>query len=226
MRLGSTATAAAAEAEDIGGRAPRIAAIVLAAGLGKRMDGAKLTAPLDGAPLVRHVAEAAIASRAEPVIVVVGHEAGTIRRALSGLPVGFVDNPGYRSGIAGSLATGLAMVPDDADGAIVLLGDMPRVRAAHIDRLIAAFSPEAGSRICLPTYEGRRGNPVLWERGLFPRLRALSGDRGGRALFADCAGGICEVPMADDAILIDVDTAEALRALRPSAQVELQREED
>lgn len=194
----------------------RIAAIVLAAGLGSRMGGGKLTRMLDGRPLIRHAAEAALASRAEPVIVVVGHDEEAVRRALDGLPVRFVANPDFRTGIAGSLAAGLAAVPDAADGAVVLLGDMPRVGAGHIDRLIAAFGPEAGRGICLPVHGGRRGNPVLWGRGYFARLRALSGDAGGRTLFADCAADIREVPMADDAVLVDIDAPAALiDAARP-----------
>ncbi len=201
----------------------RIAAIVLAAGLGSRMGGGKLTAMLDGRPLVRHAAEAALASRAEPVIVVVGHDEEAVRRALAGLPVRFVANPAYRAGIAASLAAGVAAVPDAAVGAVVLLGDMPRIGADHIDRLIAAFDPEAGRGICVPTHGGRRGNPVLWGRRHFARLRALSGDAGGRTLFADCAADICEVPMADDAVLIDVDAPAELTSLRPAEIAERHR---
>lgn len=188
----------------------RIAAIVLAAGLGSRMGGGKLTAILDGRPLVRHAAEAALASRADPVIVVVGHDEEAVRRALAGLPVHFVTNPAYRAGIAGSLAAGVAAVSEAADGAVVLLGDMPRVGAGHIVRLIAAFGPEAGRGICVHTHGGRRGNPVLWARRHFARLRTLTGDAGGRTLFADCSADICEVPMADDSVLVDFDAPEAL----------------
>lgn len=188
----------------------RIAAIVLAAGLGSRMGGGKLTAMLDGRPLVCHAAEAALASRADPLIVVVGHDEEAVRRALAGLPVRFVTNPAYRTGIAGSLAAGISAVPDTAEGAVVLLGDMPRIGAGHIDRLIAAFGLEVGRGICVPTHGGRRGNPVLWARRHFARLRALSGDAGGRTLFAASAADICEVPMADDSVLVDIDAPEAL----------------
>ncbi len=87
---------------------------------------------------------------------------------MAGLPVRFVANPAYRAGIAASLAAGVAAVPDAAVGAVVLLGDMPRVGAGHIDRLIAAFDPEAGRGIRVPTHGGRRGNPVLWAAATSP----------------------------------------------------------
>ena len=132
--------------------APRVAAIVLAAGQGRRMGGPnKLAATIRGRPLVRIAAEAAVASRATPVVVVTGHEPEKVRAALDGLDVSFVHNPDHADGLSTSLRRGIAALPDDVDGAVVLLADMPGVDATVVDRLISAFDPASGTLIvCRP----------------------------------------------------------------------------
>src|SRR5262245_7545560 len=117
----------------------RIAAVVLAAGRSTRMGGPnKLLAEIAHRPLVRIAVEEALASRARPVIVVVGHQRAEVERALAGLPVHLVHNPDFAQGLGTSLKAGIAAVPADADGAIICLGDMPQVDASLIDRLIGA----------------------------------------------------------------------------------------
>lgn len=192
-----------------------IAAIVLAAGRSTRMGAAnKLLAEIGGSPLVRVAVEAALASRARPVLVVVGHQAEEMRAALAGLDVMFVPNPDYAAGLSTSLEAGIAAVPQTADGALVLLGDMPRLEARHVDRLIAAFAAEGGQAIVVPVHQGRRGNPVLWPRAYFGALMQLEGDAGARRLLAEHPVDVREVELGTDAIFIDVDTPEALAQLR------------
>jgi len=196
-------------------RAPRIAALVLAAGRSSRMAPAnKLLAEIDGAPMVARAVDAALASQAAPVVVVVGNDAMRVRAALAGRGATIVENPAFADGLSASLRVGLAALPPDVDGAVVLLGDMPRVAAAHIDRLIAAFNPVEGRAICVPTHRAKRGNPVLWAARFFPEMTALTGDAGARALLGRHADEIAEVEMADDGVLLDVDTPAALAELR------------
>ena len=148
-----------------------LAALVLAAGRSTRMGGPnKLTAEIGGRPLVRIAAEQALASQARPVIVVTGHQRERVEAALAGLDVTFVHNPDYADGMSTSVKAGIAAVPADADGAIVCLGDMPQVDAKLIDRLLAAFDPEKGALVVVPTMDGKRGNPVVWSRRFFPEL--------------------------------------------------------
>lgn len=189
-----------------------IAALVLAAGRSSRMGRNKLLFEIDGRPLVAHAVDAALAAGLAPVIVVTGHEAARVRAALPHRAVAFVDNPAFADGLSGSLKAGLDAVPDDAEGALVCLGDMPAVTAGHIRRIVEAFAPEAGRAICVPVSDGRRGNPVLFARRFFPEMRALSGDVGARELIARHAGQVCPVAMEDDAVLTDLDTADALAA--------------
>jgi molybdenum cofactor cytidylyltransferase len=193
----------------------RVAAIVLAAGRSTRMGGPnKLLAEIGGRPLVRIVAEQALASRAAPVIVVTGHERAKVEAALAGLKLRLVHNPDYAAGLSTSLKAGLAALPPHVDGAIVCLGDMPQVTAALIDRLAEAFDPERGALVVVPTIEGKRGNPVVWSRRFFPDLMALEGDVGARHLIATYADVVAEVPVEDAAALTDVDTPDALLAVK------------
>jgi molybdenum cofactor cytidylyltransferase len=193
----------------------QVAAIVLAAGRSTRMGGPnKLLAEISGKPLVRIAAEQALASRARPVIVVSGHERSRVEAALAGLPVRLVHNPDYADGLSTSLKAGLAAVPADVDGAIVCLGDMPQVSSALIDRLVCAFDPEFGALVVVPTIGGKRGNPVVWSRRFFADLARLEGDVGARHLIASYAEVVAEVPVEDAAALTDVDTPEALRAVK------------
>jgi molybdenum cofactor cytidylyltransferase len=193
----------------------RLAAIVLAAGRSTRMGGSnKLIAEISGRPLVRIAAEQALASQARPVIVVTGHQRERVAAALSGLDVALVHNPDYASGLSTSLKAGIAAVPADADGAIIALGDMPQVDAALIDRLLSAFDPEKGALVVVPTIDGKRGNPMVWSRRFFPELAAIEGDIGGRHLIASYPEAVTEVPVTGKAALVDVDTPDALMAVK------------
>jgi molybdenum cofactor cytidylyltransferase len=195
--------------------ARRIAAVVLAAGRSTRMGGPnKLLAEIARRPLVRIAAEEALASRANPVIVVTGHQRAEVEKSLAGLPVRVVDNPDFAQGLGTSLKAGIAAVPADADGAIVCLGDMPQVDARLLDWLIAAFDPDRGALIVIPTHQGKRGNPVLWSRRFFPDLMAIEGDVGARHLIGRYGEAVVEVPIEGKAALVDVDTPEALVGLK------------
>jgi len=193
---------------------PRIGAVVLAAGLSSRMGSNKLLADIDGKPLVRHVVEAALASAADPVVVVTGNAGVGVRAAASGLPVAFAENADFTKGLSTSLRAGLSALPDNCSGALFLLGDMPDVSAVLIDKLIAAFDPAEGRAICVATRRGKRGNPVLWSRRFFPDILALTGDIGAKHLMTEHDELICEVEAEDDGPLTDIDTPEALAAYR------------
>jgi molybdenum cofactor cytidylyltransferase len=193
----------------------RIAAVVLAAGQSTRMGAVnKMLAQIGGKPLVRIAAEQALASRAKPVIVVTGHERERVEAALAGLPVRFAHNPAYADGLGTSLKVAVAAVPTEADGAIVCLADMPQVDSTLIDKLLAAFDPERGGLVVVPSINGRRGNPVVWSRRFFKDLMSIGGDIGARHLIASYAEAVVEVPVVGDAALTDVDTPESLSAVK------------
>jgi molybdenum cofactor cytidylyltransferase len=192
-----------------------IAAIVLGAGRSSRMGGPnKLVAEIGGRPLIRIVVQEALKSRARPVIVVTGHQHDRVEAVLKGLPVKIVHNPDFADGLGTSLRTGIAALPPEADAAIVCLGDMPQVDAAMIDRLIGAIDPDKGALVAVPTIDGHRGNPVVWSRRFFAELMKVEGDVGARYLIGRYPEAVAEVPLAGTAALTDVDTPEALEAVR------------
>jgi molybdenum cofactor cytidylyltransferase len=201
---------------NIDGEANRnVTALVLAAGRSTRMGGPnKLLAELDGKKLVRIVTEQALASKASEVIVVTGHQADLVEQALAGLNVKFVRNPDFAGGLASSVKAGIAAVPENADGAIVCLGDMPLIDAKLIDKLVETFAPDRGHLIAVPVSEGRRGNPVLWSRRFFRELMTLDGDIGARHLIAKHAEAVAEVPVDGQSAFLDIDTPQALEAAR------------
>jgi molybdenum cofactor cytidylyltransferase len=190
-----------------------IAAIILAAGQGIRFGmSPKVVAELDRKPLVRHVAEEALASRARPVLVVVGHAAALTTVALAGLDVRLIHAVDFEAGLSRSLQAGLSALPADAAGALVLLADMPDVSARLIDRLIDAFEAGSHPNAVVPVHAGRRGNPVLLSRKLFAAIEALKGDRGASQILG-AASGVIELPVDDAAVTVDIDTQEDLRHL-------------
>ena len=191
----------------------KVAALVLAAGSSRRMGGAnKLLQPVGGIVMLRRAVNAALASRCTSVLVVTGAHSDAVRACLGGLDVQFVHNPEHASGMASSLRCGLAALPADADAAVVMLADMPRINGGHVDRLLAAFNPRQ-PKIIAPVRDGRRGNPILWPRQFFAGMMAVEGDVGAREVLQRHAAQVEFVTFDDDAIFADVDTPAALDEL-------------
>jgi len=199
----------------------KVGAIVLAAGQSSRFrasggsDTTKLVAKLDGKPIVRRVAETALAAKARPIVVVTGYARDSVEAALADLDVELPFNPSFASGLASSLKAGLAAAPSDVAAALVLLGDMPWIEPRLIDALIDAFLARKGALAAVPCREGRRGNPVLLSRGLFEAAMALEGDEGARRLIGALgASELVEVEAPDTGVTFDIDTPEDLVAAR------------
>ena len=197
----------------------RVGAIILAAGQSSRfragggMGPTKLVAKLDGKPIVRRVVEAALATKAHPVVVVTGYARSSVEGAIADLGVEFAFNPKFATGLASSLSVGLSAMPRDVLGALVLLGDMPQVGTPLIDALIDAFLARKDALAAVPLREGRRGNPVVLSRGLFERATRLTGDEGARRLIgALSARELVEVKASDMGVTFDVDTPADLAA--------------
>ncbi|MEC9343431.1 MAG: molybdopterin-binding/glycosyltransferase family 2 protein [Pseudomonadota bacterium] len=191
-------------------RARRIAAVVLAAGRSTRMgETNKLLVPLGGKPMVRWAVEAARASAASETVVVTGHEAEKVGAAVAGSGARIVHNTGFARGLSTSLAAGISALPDSCDGAIILLGDMPHITTAMVDRMIDAAQGATADAIIMAAHGGARGNPVLWPRGDFEALRAIEGDTGARALIAENGARVVAIELGE-AAGFDIDTPQEL----------------
>ena len=186
---------------------PSVAALVLAAGQSRRMEGQnKLLMKIGGRPLVRRTVETVAASNVDHVVVVTGHQESEVRKALAGLNVTIVHNPRFADGLSTSLETGLESLEADVAAALVCLGDMPAVAADHINGLVATFDPENSRAIGVPAHNGKRGNPVLWARRFFDDMCSVSGDVGARHLIGANESLVYEVEFGDTAVLTDLDT--------------------
>ncbi|MBW1710292.1 MAG: molybdenum cofactor cytidylyltransferase [Deltaproteobacteria bacterium] len=183
----------------------RVSGIILAAGGSKRINGIKQLLQFEGKPILGWVVENALKSSLSRVIVVLGHAAEEIQKAVDLKKAKLVVNDRYDRGQSSSIQAGLNVVPDQDAGVMFLLGDQPLVRADVINTLIEAYQNKR-STLVIPTRHGRRGNPVLIDRSLFPRLESLTGDVGARVLFEEYAGQIREIEVESDGILFDVDT--------------------
>lgn len=183
---------------------------VLAAGRSSRMEGPnKLLALFDGVPLVRRTAQRTLQSRVSGVSVISGHQSEEIGQAVAGLDVEIANNPDFATGLSSSLRTAVLHTPEEAGGLMVILGDMPGVTTSDLDELIRAFEQSGGGSIVRATHNGKRGNPVLLPRAVFPEVLRLEGDTGARHLVERSNVAIVEVEIGAAASL-DVDTREAL----------------
>jgi molybdenum cofactor cytidylyltransferase len=203
-------------APSVAPRRPRkVAALVMAAGRSRRMAPLNklMVADKAGQAMITRVVDNALASRARPVLVVTGHERDRVEEALAGRPVLTTHADTYAEGLSASLKAGIAALPPDVEGVLVLLGDMPLVSPAMLDRILAAFDPEEGRAIIQPTFRGKQGNPVLWGREFFEEILAITGDVGARHLTGRHGDRLFNVEMADDGVLRDFDTAETLKGL-------------
>lgn len=191
----------------------RIAAVILAAGESRRYGDAKLLAPLDGRPLVQHVIDAANASAAQDVIVVLGHEADALLAQVALGRARVVRNAAFAEGQSTSLLAGIRAA-EAADGALLLLADQPRVTARLIDAVIArARETRAIAVVC--EREGRRSPPTLLHRDLWPELASLRGDVGARELLARRDDIVALEVTPELGALDDVDRPDDLARLAP-----------
>ncbi len=182
-----------------------VAGVILAAGTSSRVGQTKQLLPLNGKAILTHVIEAAIDSLLNRVILVLGHAAREIQQMLNYPEISIVYNPMYEKGQSYSIKYGLREVDRSADAVLFLLGDQPLVQPETINKLITAYAKKR-SLIVLPTFQGRRGNPVLFDRRLFQRLKNLSGDSGGKELLEEYADQMSPVAVQDPGIHFDVDT--------------------
>ena len=202
--------------------APTIAAIVMAAGRSRRMapHNKLLVTDKAGKPMIARVVDNVLSSNARPILVVTGHQHEHIEHALAGRPVRYVHAAEFAKGLAESLKAGIAAVPPECAGAIVCLGDMPLVTGRMIDRLLSIYDPEERRSIVLPTFRGKQGNPMIWDRAFFAEILGITGDSGARFLVGKHAEVVAELEMADDAVLRDFDTTESLATLPPKMRPE------
>lgn len=195
-----------------------ITGILLAAGRSIRMGQPKMLLPWGDIQLVRHAAQTALRSELDQLIVVTGHRAEHVQAALSGLAVTLVHNAAFLDGQSTSVRAGVAALGADVEAAMILLADQPLLQPSTIDTLIVVYRQHQ-PLIVAPQYQGQRGNPVLFDRSLFPKLVALQGDQGARPVLQAHRQNMHLVDVADEGVLLDLDTPIAYQQLWERTQI-------
>lgn len=163
-----------------------------------------------GEPLVRHVVRLAIASKLHQVLLITGSDSDRVEAAVTGLPVTILQNPDWQLGQGSSIRVGVSALAQDVSACLFFMCDQPLIKKEVVTSLVTAYI-QGRSKIIAPIYQGKRGNPVLFDRSLFPELSCLEDDEGGRSLFM--RHPVSYVESQDDSVLIDIDTLEDYQKL-------------
>lgn len=190
----------------------RVSAILLAAGSSDRFGRPKQLLDVRGKKMIQIAVESLLRSRVSEIVVVLGYAREQIRKYLEGYPVKVVENLQYRKGQSSSIKRGLESISQEAEAALFMLSDTPLVGHEIIDLVIGKYE-ETGSPIVAPFYGERRGHPVLFDRGLFEKLRALEGDVSGSGIIRRHSKQVMRVQVDSDAVVFDVDNEEDYQRL-------------
>ncbi len=191
-----------------------ICIIVLAAGLSTRFGRNKLLEKIDGSTMIERVVKSAVSSRADEVVVVLGHEAQRVKEALKKFECKFVFNKDFKKGQSYSVKAGVKSVMGYADAVMVLPGDVALITPRSINMVIEEYE-KCGSPIVVASYKGRTGHPILFDRSLFDEIMEISEETMGlKAVVNRHRDSVKKVETGSNEVLIDVDSEEDLKRLQ------------
>lgn len=195
-----------------------VAAIVLAAGMSRRMGTPKQLLRIAGKTVLEHTLRNVRESEVDEIVLVLGFAADAVEKEISTESIKVVRNDGYEQGMGTSLRTGLAAVDPEVKAALIVLADQPFVQPSTLNQLIE-YHGSTWPQIVIPTFRGFRGNPVLLDRSIFPELRELGGDVGCKAIFGSHTENIRKLAVEDTGILLDIDNRDDFAKLsEPGAE--------
>jgi len=189
-----------------------ISAIVLAAGESTRMGFCKQLLEIEGQPMIEHILKSIQESNVDKIIVVLGFMADEIAKRVPEDKVKIVINPDYKAGQSTSLKAGLKAIDAKTEAVIFILADQPFMKASIINEIIRRYK-RTHAPIVIPTYKGKRGNPVLFDKALFKEMLNTSGDVGARSIIRSHDKNVEEVEVNNPSVLYDIDTVEDLKIL-------------
>ena len=188
-----------------------ISAILLAAGQSKRMGELKQLMPFGQSTIVEQAVDNLLGSAVVEVIVVVGYKAEDVIKAIAAKPIRMVINPDYEQGMSTSIIAGLNLVHGGVQGVMLAMGDQPLVDSQTINGLIDEFCNH-DKGIAVPTYQGRRGHPIIFAIKYKEQLLKLGGDVGGRQIIKDNPGDVLDVAVDSESVVADFDTTDDYQA--------------
>lgn len=188
-------------------------ALVLAAGESRRMGRSKQLLPFENQTILETVIDHIVQSTVDETLVVLGSNREKIEEVIKDLPVKSVYNPSYKEGMLSSAQKGFGSLPEEAEAALIFLGDQPKIPTSVIDQVIRAYhSSEKG--IVLPVYDQKRGHPVLISTKYREEVAHLNHQIGLRELIHNHPEDILEVDLDSSSILEDIDTPEDYKNLK------------
>ena len=193
------------------GKTYKIANIILAAGQSKRMlKDNKLLIKINKQYMIEKIVDTALNSSADSTVVVLGHQNNVIQEIIQNKEVITTINEDYKKGLSSSLQCGISALPDDCDAAIIILADMPNIEIKVLNSIINNYNPKKNKSIIIPTFNGKKGNPILIDRKYFPDILKVKGDKGAKDIIANNKNYVLEIPQNNSSVLDDIDTKEDL----------------
>ena len=189
----------------------KITNIILAAGQSKRMlKDNKLLIKINKQSMIDKMVSTSLNSSADSTVVVLGYQSDIIQEIIQNKEIITIVNKDYKKGLSSSLQCGISALPDDCDAAIIILADMPNIESKIINSLINNFNPQKNKSIIIPTFNGKKGNPILLDRKYFPDIISVKGDKGAKDIIVNNKNSILEIPQKNSSVLNDIDTKEDL----------------
>ena len=185
----------------------KISATILAAGQSSRMeDDNKLLLPINEAPMISHVCKTVLAAGLDPVVVVTGFESDLVTQAIPTAINDIIYNSHWQSGMASSIYEGLSALPQNVDGNMIVLGDMPMISKDTLTLLIDEFIMLNGQHIIYPIYEERQANPVIFPKKYFQEILSSTGDRGCKKVLKQYPDDVVGVSIGSPEVVFDCDS--------------------
>jgi molybdenum cofactor cytidylyltransferase len=194
-----------------------IGAIILAAGMSKRMGQPKQLLPLGGKPLFRFSVDAAVTAGLKPIVLVGGKHVEELLKHVADLTgIEVIENEDYKSGMASSLKVGIKALTGRTDAVVVFLADQPFVPSIVTKKLLENYNlhRKEGVRILRPEYNGTPGHPILFDRDLFTEFENIQGDEGGKSIIKNHHSRLKVIPFQNSEWGIDIDTPEDLLKIK------------
>ena len=189
----------------------KIGAVILAAGMSKRMGKVKVLMPVNGIPMVQYPIRCALDHHLHPILVIGGKYIEEMKNSV-GIHQGvqLIWNPNYESGMASSLKLAIQSVGTEVDAVLVFLADQPFVHHSVVHSLIEQYQLKKtdGIKIIRPAYNGVFGHPILFDRSLFEDFQAISGDQGGRSIIKKNSPAVEIISFQNQLWGMDIDTPE------------------
>ena len=185
----------------------KISATILAAGQSLRMDNDnKLLLPIEGVAIIQLVCKTVLSANINPVIVVTGYENEIVSQAIPKEVDNIVYNSDWNSGMSSSIYKGISSLPENVDGNMIVLGDMPMISTDTLQLLIDQFIKQKGRLIIYPIYEDRQANPVIFPKKYFSEILSSTGDRGCKKVLKQYPEDAIGIPIQSQEVVLDCDT--------------------